>query len=154
MTFVGPGGEAEHVPARLEGGRWVSERALGAGESAFVGPGCVRDEYGNLNGAGSEAAVGAATAVPADPDHCFRDPPTEAPPSEPPPSDPVPACGGSAGAIPDDAIAAPLPGPGSAEPKCDRGGRRDDKLKGGPGDDCIAGGRATTGSGASAATTG
>jgi hypothetical protein len=33
-----------------EGGRWRTSRALGDGESAVVGSGCIQDEFGNYNG--------------------------------------------------------------------------------------------------------
>ena len=67
LTFTGPGG-TETVPARREGGRWVSERALADGEAAYVGAGCVKDPFGNFNGAAS-AVVGASGVEP-DSDEC------------------------------------------------------------------------------------
>jgi hypothetical protein len=51
-------GRREQVPAALVDGRWRTSRALAPGESARVGRGCVKDEFGNYNGAPS-AAVGA-----------------------------------------------------------------------------------------------
>jgi hypothetical protein len=62
LTFTGPAG-SETVPARREGGRWVSDRVLADGEAAYVGAGCVKDEFGNFNGAAS-AVVGAAGIQP------------------------------------------------------------------------------------------
>ena len=62
LTFTGPAG-SETVPARREGGRWVSERALAGGEAAYVGAGCIQDPFGNFNGAAS-AVVGAAGVQP------------------------------------------------------------------------------------------
>ncbi|HEX6117382.1 MAG TPA: hypothetical protein VFY99_09795 [Solirubrobacterales bacterium] len=150
VTFVGAGGEAEDVAATRQGDRWVTERALGEGESAFVGAGCVEDEYGNFNGAGSVTAVGAAAEPPAATEACFGDPPTEEPPpadpppGDPPPGDPPPGDTGGDGTLPnagDDGAAGPLPGPGTVPPACTRGTRRDERLEGTAGDDCIAGGR-------------
>jgi hypothetical protein len=51
-------GTWEIVNAQKTGDRWVSERALAAGESAFVAQDCVRDAHGNYNGTPS-AVVGA-----------------------------------------------------------------------------------------------
>jgi hypothetical protein len=48
----------EQVPATLVDGRWRTQRALAPGESARVGRGCVKDQFGNYNG-GPSAAVGA-----------------------------------------------------------------------------------------------
>jgi hypothetical protein len=52
------GRRREQVPATLVDGRWRTQRALGSGESASVGRGCVMDQFGNFNGTPS-AAVGA-----------------------------------------------------------------------------------------------
>ena len=62
LTFTGPAG-SETVPARREGGRWVSDRVLADGEAAYVGAGCVKDEFGNFNGAAS-VVVGASGIQP------------------------------------------------------------------------------------------
>ena len=144
VTFVGADGATANVAASLEEGRWVSERVLGAGETAFVGPDCVRDEFGNRNGEGSEGAVGATAAVPGEDPGCFAEPPAE----EPPPADPPPGGrpggqGEGAGTRPnvDGAPPETLPAPGPGPFRCTRGSRRDEKLRGGRGDDCIAGGR-------------
>jgi hypothetical protein len=51
----------ERVAAIREGGRWVSGRALRAGEHAYVGEGCVRDAFGNFNGAASGTVGGPVT---------------------------------------------------------------------------------------------
>ena len=50
VTFVGPGGSRENVPATKQNGRWVTTRALGPGQSAVVARGDVQDAYGNFNG--------------------------------------------------------------------------------------------------------
>jgi hypothetical protein len=50
-------------PATQRGGRWVTAERLKEGESAFVAAGCVRDAWGNHNGAPS-AVVG--PSVPAE----------------------------------------------------------------------------------------
>ncbi len=60
LTFAGPAG-TETIPAHPEGDRWVSERALGDGEAAYVGAGCVKDPFGNFNG--DPSAVVGATGV-------------------------------------------------------------------------------------------
>jgi hypothetical protein len=158
VTFVSASGESTNVTARREDGRWVSERALGEGESAYVAPGCVEDAFGNFNGEGSASAVGASTALPTgDAPACFR---TPTPPGggdgggapgggggggEPAPGGGSPPAGdGGApeggppgGGAPE---GGPLPGPGPAA-ACERGTRRDEKLHGTAGADCIAGGR-------------
>jgi hypothetical protein len=146
MTFFDPAGGFETVAATREGDRWVSERPLAEGESAFVGAGCVEDEHGNFNGSGSEAAVGASTALPAEAPGCFAEPPAEEPPV-----DPGPGAGGGGGEgdgggdvalpAPGDGEAGPRPSPGPAPVACRRGGRRGEKLNGGPESDCLAGGR-------------
>ena len=51
-------GRPQRVQAIRSGDRWVSQRALRAGERAYAGVGCVRDAFGNFNGAASPA-VGA-----------------------------------------------------------------------------------------------
>jgi hypothetical protein len=56
------GGRREQVPATLVDGRWRTQRALAQGESARVGRGCVRDEFGNYNRRPS-GAVGADPAA-------------------------------------------------------------------------------------------
>jgi hypothetical protein len=61
VTIAWRGGR-EQVPATLVDGRWRTQRALAAGESARVGRGCVKDEFGNYNGS-SSATVGAQTRV-------------------------------------------------------------------------------------------
>jgi len=70
LTFTGPAG-TETVPARREGGRWVSERALADGEAAYVGAGCVKDPFGNFNGKASDvvgaSGIQAAATCPTDP---------------------------------------------------------------------------------------
>jgi hypothetical protein len=63
VTFVRRDGSTFAVPAARAGGRWRSARALAAGEAAVVGADCVRDGFGNFNGAPS-ARVG-ATGAPA-----------------------------------------------------------------------------------------
>jgi Neutral/alkaline non-lysosomal ceramidase, N-terminal len=63
VTIVRRNGKADAVPATRQGGRWVTAERLKAGESAFVGAGCVRDEWGNHNGSPS-SVVG--PAVPAE----------------------------------------------------------------------------------------
>ena len=50
VTFVGPGGSRENVPATKQNGRWVTTRALGPAQSAVVARGDVQDAYGNFNG--------------------------------------------------------------------------------------------------------
>lgn len=57
------GASSEVVAARKEGDRWVSERALASGESAYVAADCVRDPYGNFNGAPS-GVVGTGGVAP------------------------------------------------------------------------------------------
>jgi hypothetical protein len=54
VTIIRPDGSSERVRA-VEGtpGSFSSERALSAGESAFVAAGDVRDAFGNVNGADS-----------------------------------------------------------------------------------------------------
>ncbi|HEX2232737.1 MAG TPA: hypothetical protein VHG69_05185 [Thermoleophilaceae bacterium] len=61
VTVIGPGG-SETVPASPARGRWRTSRALAPGESAVVGAGCVKDEFGNYNGAASQA-VGADSSA-------------------------------------------------------------------------------------------
>jgi hypothetical protein len=63
VTIVRPDGGVEQVAAAKEGERWRTQRALGAGESALVGPGCVKDVFRNYNGSAS-AMVGAAPGTP------------------------------------------------------------------------------------------
>ena len=58
LTIAG-GSRTQTVAARREGDRWVSERALRAGEAAYVGAGCARDAFGDFN-ASASAVVGAA----------------------------------------------------------------------------------------------
>jgi hypothetical protein len=60
VAVTGPRG-TERVPATLVDGRWRTSRALAPGESARVGQGCVKDAFGNYNGA-------ASSGVGADPD--------------------------------------------------------------------------------------
>ncbi len=50
LTVTAADGSSAVVPATPEGGRWVSARALAAGESARVLAGGVADEFGNFNG--------------------------------------------------------------------------------------------------------
>jgi hypothetical protein len=57
VTIVRKNGKTAQVPATERDGRWVTSRTLKAGESAFVAAGCVRDAWGNRNGAPS-AVVG------------------------------------------------------------------------------------------------
>jgi Ca2+-binding RTX toxin-like protein len=125
-----------------DGGRWVSERALGAGESAFVAAGCVEDAYGNLNGEGSNVAVGASAEVPPAAPRCFGKPPGDTGTTGPVPSVPDGATG-TVPSVPDGALpnGGGSAGPASQQPRCTRGGRADERLKGGPASDCIAGGR-------------
>jgi hypothetical protein len=61
VTVSGAGG-TEQVPATRQGDRWRTTRALGPGESARVGVGCVKDAFGNYNGAAS-AGVGSDPAA-------------------------------------------------------------------------------------------
>jgi hypothetical protein len=148
VTFIAADGSLENVAAHREADRWVSERALAAGESAFVGAACVEDAYGNFNAAGSAAAVGASTEVPREAPGCFGEPPsedpppTDPPPSDPPPGDPGPGAGGPGGdgTLPSNGEPGgnPVPGP---PPACERGTRRGERITGGPESDCIAGGR-------------
>jgi hypothetical protein len=63
VTFVHTNGAREQVPAKLAGGRWVTEKPVGEFDSAFVGVGCVQDKYGNYNGAASGAVGGGAAAL-------------------------------------------------------------------------------------------
>jgi len=65
VTFVAPGGGLSRVPAQRAGGRWRTTRALPSGQSAVVGSDCVRDAFGNFNGAAS-APVGAGGTAPPD----------------------------------------------------------------------------------------
>jgi hypothetical protein len=59
VTFVAAT-EPVRAPATLgPDGRWRTTRALGAGESAYVCPGDLRDQWGNFNGRRS-ATIGAA----------------------------------------------------------------------------------------------
>jgi hypothetical protein len=74
VTFQGAGGAAEQVEATQGVGtadagrgakahltaRWRTVKALGAGQSAVVGPGCVKDGFGNYNGNASAAVGGGA----------------------------------------------------------------------------------------------
>jgi hypothetical protein len=61
VTVTGAAG-TEQVAATPDGDRWRTSRALADGESARVGTGCVKDEFGNFNGEAS-AAVGADPAA-------------------------------------------------------------------------------------------
>lgn len=54
FTFTDAGGAEREVAASLVDGRWTSAEPLGAGESARVESGAVRDRFGNLNGEASE----------------------------------------------------------------------------------------------------
>jgi hypothetical protein len=56
LLFTRAAGGAVRVPARREGDRWISSRALRAGESAVVPAGGVVDAYGDFNGASSAPA--------------------------------------------------------------------------------------------------
>jgi hypothetical protein len=138
VTFVTASGGLERVPAVPDGDRWVSLRPLGAGEAAFVDTGCVRDRYGNFNGARS-AAVGALAQPPAQTPGCEPPAGEEPPPGGgPPPGGPGPPPG--AGDPPPDGPGGALPAPKPGKPaSCERGTKRDDRLDGGPQDDCIRG---------------
>ena len=52
-------GRTRRVAARRDGDRWVTARALRAGERAVVPAGGVRDAYGDVNGAPSTAVLSA-----------------------------------------------------------------------------------------------
>jgi hypothetical protein len=95
VTVVHMDGSREQVPASLQGGRWVTARAVGPLDAAFVGSGCVRDGYGNYNGGASGAVGGGAGALGADrAGGCAV---AGAPPSNARPADPHEGGGGSGG---------------------------------------------------------
>ena len=81
FTFADASGAFDAVAATRVGDRWVSERPLAEGETAFVDAGCVEDEYGNVNGSGSADAVGASSQVPSESPGCVD---TPAPDTTPP----------------------------------------------------------------------
>ncbi|HWH45067.1 MAG TPA: hypothetical protein VNT32_10080 [Thermoleophilaceae bacterium] len=56
FTFTDAGGAEREVAASLVDGRWTSTEPLGAGETARVEAGAVRDRFGNLNGDESPSA--------------------------------------------------------------------------------------------------
>jgi hypothetical protein len=85
---VTDGAATETVSGHADGDRWVSDRALTAGEAAYVGRGCARDGFGNFNGAAS-SVVGAAGATASE--SC----PIQQGPAEPPPGGPGPGPGGT-----------------------------------------------------------
>ncbi len=76
VTIVHADGTTEQVPATQRAGRWVTTRSLAGGEAAVVGRGCVKDVYGNYNGAAS-TAIG-ASGLPATGD-CPVTPPVDPP---------------------------------------------------------------------------
>jgi hypothetical protein len=55
VTFAKRGGGSTRVEAFRQGGRWRTLRALGEGQAAVVGPGCVQDRFGNYNRDGSRS---------------------------------------------------------------------------------------------------
>ena len=61
LVFYSGPDEFETVGAVQDGDRWISERPLADGESAYVAEDCVADAYGNANGVGSNGAVGASS---------------------------------------------------------------------------------------------
>ncbi len=119
MIFFDGAGNREVVDAAQVDGRWVSERPLAEGESAYVPSGCVKDGYGNVNGTGT-TAVGASTDVPAGDLGCAATPPPDPDPdpdpdptTDPPPAgtDPAPAETSPAGDGGGEASPLPAPGP-------------------------------------------
>ncbi|HZQ26957.1 MAG TPA: neutral/alkaline non-lysosomal ceramidase N-terminal domain-containing protein [Acidimicrobiales bacterium] len=53
VTVVRADGTRQQVDAALVDGRWVAPANLGAGDSAFVAAGAVRDQWGEINGESS-----------------------------------------------------------------------------------------------------
>jgi hypothetical protein len=121
-------GAVERVPATREGGRWVTERALGPGELAVVERNGVKDQYANFNGDASNVLRGGP---------------------EPPPGECAdPMVGTSGGDDLRGGLASQLllglEGAdrisGGRGPDCLIGGKGRDRLKGGRGGDELAGG--------------
>ncbi len=54
VELVATDGSRRRVAARRKAGRWVASEAVPRGGYAFVPPGCARDAWGDLNGAGSK----------------------------------------------------------------------------------------------------
>jgi len=65
FALVAGDGSTRTVTATKQGDRWRSEEALGSGETAFVPRGCVQDEFGDFNGAGSAGAGASGASAPA-----------------------------------------------------------------------------------------
>ena len=68
ITIRRADGSAETVSAHLEDGRYVADRELAPGETAFVAPGGVRDPWGNHNGVASNEVSAPAAGPDPDPD--------------------------------------------------------------------------------------
>ena len=63
VTFARANGQLSRVRARPGGGRWLTERGLRPGESAYVCPGDVEDRFGNINGVLSGSAGAAEVSL-------------------------------------------------------------------------------------------
>jgi hypothetical protein len=97
VTVVHPDGSRERVRASEQGGRWVTSRALAAGDSAFVGSGCVQDAHGDYNGLASGAVGAGAGPVHGDGCEVTGAPPPGERPDAPGEGAPGPGGGGGGG---------------------------------------------------------